>query len=362
MINEIQTLEKIKESLIKIFESAQAARIAKVTEQGFVSQDRSQGLRPDLIVDLETPNNKRYRLIVEVKSSGQPRLVRMAINILQTLIDNKPNAYGVFAAPYISEDSQQLCKEADIGFVDMAGNCFLKFGEIYISIEGKKNPYPSSWSLKTLFSAKSSRALRGLLSSEKRDWLTIELAQEVNISLGLASKVKQYLLENELAKGVQEGKLRKFKLTNPEQLLTRWSDEYNYKKNNLNDYYSIEDIKTLERKLPGILSGNDIKYAFSLTSGASFVAPHLRYRRSFVYIESGKINEAAELLKLKRVTSGANVILMEPYDEGVFYGLQDIRGAKVVSVIQLYLDLRNFKERGEEAAEFILQQRIKNRW
>jgi hypothetical protein len=362
MIKEIQIIKKIKDSLKELFKSAQIARVVNLIGNGEITKNRTNRMRPDLIVELETKNKKRYQLIVEVKSTGQPRLARMAINQLQAMIENRPNAYGIIAAPYISEESKQICKESNMGYIDMAGNCFLRFDEIYINIEGKTNPYPYTWSLKTLFSPISSRALRVLFSDVKKYWSTTDLSNEAKMSLGLVTKVKQFLLENELAQEIREVKSRKFRLTDPEQLLNKWSIEYNYQQNILYEYYSMDDIKVFERKMPEILIDANIEFAFSLTSGASLVAPNLRYRRVFVYIDKDKINEAANLLKLKHVSSGANIILMAPYDSGVFYGLQDIAGAKVVSDIQLYLDLRNYKERGEEAAQFILQERIRNRW
>jgi hypothetical protein len=55
-------------------------------------------------------------------------------------------------------------------------------------------------------------------------------------------------------------------------------------------------------------------------------------------------------LRLKPVSSGANVTLIEPYDEGVLYGAREIERAPVVSPVQLYLDLTKTKGRGEEAA------------
>ncbi len=362
MINELQTQINIKDSLMKLFESIQFARVINVLEKEAYNQGGPGSIRPDLILELETQNNKRYQLIVKVKSTGQPRLARMAINILQTLIGNKPGAYGIFAAPFISNESRKTCKEANVGFIDLAGNCYFRFDHIFIWIEGRKNPYPAAWSLKALFSPKSSRVLRALLSDVNRYWSTVELAEEIDVSPGLVTKAKQYLTENELAETSQDRKSRKFRLNDPERLLLEWSTKYSYQENRLYGYYSLDDIKVFEQKLPTILSGTDIRYAFSLTSGASFVAPHLRYVRSFVYVESGRIDEAAELLKLKRVESGANVVLMEPFDEAVFYDLQEIRGVKVVSDIQLYLDLRSYKERGDEAAQSVFEQRIKNKW
>jgi hypothetical protein len=53
---------------------------------------------------------------------------------------------------------------------------------------------------------------------------------------------------------------------------------------------------------------------------------------------------------------------LEPYDEGVFYAVQEINGMQVVSDAQLYLDLKGYKERGEEAAQFLLENRLRKQW
>lgn len=91
------------------------------------------------------------------------------------------------------------------------------------------------------------------------------------------------------------------------------------------------------------------------------MAPFMRSKRVFVYIEKN-IEAVARELDLKTVSSGANVVFLEPYDEGVFYGCQKINGENIVSDIQLYLDLRSYKERGEEAADFILNERLRKQW
>ena len=99
----------------------------------------------------------------------------------------------------------------------------------------------------------------------------------------------------------------------------------------------------------------------TLTSGASLVAPFLRYKKAFAYIENS-IEEVASNLGWKEVPSGSNITVLEPYDEGIFYGLQEINGIKVVSSIQLYLDLKGYKERGEEAAQFLLENVLRKQW
>ena len=70
----------------------------------------------------------------------------------------------------------------------------------------------------------------------------------------------------------------------------------------------------------------------------------------------------AKALQLKTVETGANIVLLQPFDKGVFYDIQNIDGINIVSDIQLYLDLKSYKGRGEEAAQAIFEQRIKPKW
>ena len=77
---------------------------------------------------------------------------------------------------------------------------------------------------------------------------------------------------------------------------------------------------------------------------------------------STMLEDLVSLLNLKEVESGANIMLLAPYDEGVFYGTQVIDDIKIASSVQIYLDLRGYKGRGEEAAEVLLRDVIKPKW
>lgn len=199
------------------------------------------------------------------------------------------------------------------------------------------------------------------MSNPKNAWFVKDLSTEAGISLGQAFLVKKKLLEEELIEELEVDGVKKFKLINPEKLLEEWAKNYNYNKNNIKNYYSLDDIKTIESNIINYCNTKKIKYSFTLTSGASLVAPFLRYNRVFVYMP-GDIEKIAEDLNFKEVSSGSNVSILKPYDEGVFYNSQVINGINVVNNIQLYMDLINYKERGEEAAKFLYEQRIEKNW
>jgi hypothetical protein len=96
-------------------------------------------------------------------------------------------------------------------------------------------------------------------------------------------------------------------------------------------------------------------------SGAARVAPFTRYTRSAAYVDAD-LPATAEALGWKAVPTGANVTLLAAPDEGVWDGMRQVGDDPVVSDVQLYLDLVASKGRGEEAAAFILEQRLRPRW
>ena len=361
MISEKEIINKLKPIVQQLFETTGLIAVNYIS-LNVINLLPDKEIQADMVISVKIPKSKaNYTIIFEVKTAGQPRYARMAVNQINSLINNRKNYYGVFAATFISEESKQICRENNIGFIDMAGNCFFKFDNIYISIEGRPNPYPNTRPLKTIFSDKSTRALRVLLCNPKKEWYVQELAKESNISIGQASNIKKRLLELEFIEEVKDEKRPKIKLLNPESLLIEWSKNYSYQKNKVKNFYSLDDVGILEKKLAEYFKKNNITYGFTLTSGASRIAPFLRYKRIFAFVKN-EIESIAKDLNLKEVSTGANVSLLEPYDEGVFYNLQNINGDKIVSDVQLYLDLQNYKERGEEAARFLLDQKLRKQW
>lgn len=360
MLKEKEIIDNLRKILPDLFKSTDFIKLKDMRSE-VKNLFPNRQIEPDLIAEVQVKDQRKYLLVFEVKSAGQPRYARMAASLLKNMIGSRKNLYGVFAATFISEESKQICRENGIGYIDVAGNCLFAFDNVYLSLQGHPNPYPSTRPLKSIFSTKSTRALRVLLCNPRKEWFVKDLAKEANISLGQASNIKQRLLEFEFIEETGSGKDLKFRPKNPESLLRKWSDNYSYRKNRVRNFYSLDDVETLETKMIKTFSDKKISYAFTLTSGAARVAPFLRYNIAFAYVKDD-IDRLTKGLNLKEVTSGPNVSFLEPYDEGVFYGLQKIDGAYIVSDVQLYLDLKNYKGRGEEAAEFLYEQRIQKLW
>jgi hypothetical protein len=317
-----------------------------------------EGMRAgaDFRVQVKMPG-RRMTLIVEVRKIGQPRIVREATNQLLRFKNSLPDSYGVVMAPYISPQAAEICLKEGFGFADLAGNCLLSFDQVFISKEGRKNPFTRKRDLRSLYSPKAERVLRVLLSAPGRCWRVQSLADSAGVSLGQSFNVKNLLVDREWIEAGRNG----FRLTAPADLLAEWDENYKFRRSTVREYYTLRSIADAERMVAEGCEKDRTAYALAGFSSAARYAAMVRYQRVMAYV-LGDLDRLARRLELRPVTSGANVNLISPYDEGVLYGAQMIDKARVTSPIQTYLDLRQINARGEEAADFLMQQVIQPSW
>jgi len=184
-----------------------------------------------------------------------------------------------------------------------------------------------------------------------------DLADEAQVSLGQASNVKKLLDSRELIEKTEGG----FTLREPFSILSEWSRNYAFRKNRTMDFYSLKSIPEIEAQIAEVCKRNKISYALTGFSGAARFASAVRYQRVMAFVDAEE-DQLLKLFEFKEVGSGANVTLLMPYDAGVFYGVTKKEGIRVVSPVQLYLDLMGFKGRGEEAANALLEEVIRPLW
>jgi len=332
------------------------SRIPFLKKADIKRQASREVMKPDFLVKLALPEGEKY-LVVEIKANGQPRLAHEAINQILRYLDLFPDAYGIFLAPYISQKAGELCRKEGIGYLDLAGNCYFCFDTVYIEQEGRPNVYKEKRDLRSLYSPRAERVLRVLLTNSGRNWKMGELAEEAQVSLGQVSNVKKLLMDREWIQVDSPG----FVLSEPEQLLKEWEENYTFRRNRVLDFYSMKGPVQIETDLAEYCNREKLQYALTGFSGTARLAPAVRYQRAMAYLACFDEGIRSELA-LQTVSSGANISVFLPYDEGVFYGARELSGAQVTSPVQVYLDVRSFRGRGEEAALVLLDQVIKPSW
>jgi hypothetical protein len=352
----------MKKSDNKIENSAKAALLSCLSKVPFlkvIDIQREYGQK-DAIAGLsaiiELPDGV-MQLIAEVKNSGQPRLAREAVNQMLRYKDRISDAYFVFIAPYISPKAADICLSEGIGYLDLSGNCLLSFDKIFIQKKDYPNQFKEKRKLKSLYAPKAERLLRALLCNPGKKWKIKELADESGVSLGQSSNVKKVLFDRELISGERGG----FSLKEPAALLREWTENYDCRKNEIQEFYSLKSVTDIENALAIYCNNRKIKYALTGFSGAARITPAVRYKKAMVYA-ADLTEEAFSELSLKAVKSGGNLLHFIPYDDGVFYGSSRVDEIQVASEVQLYLDLQGFRGRGQEAAKVLYERIVEKAW
>lgn len=342
MSREKDVLETFLKRLPQLLPTLQISR----SRRDFSARRRA---RYDLSLDVRL-GGKTKRLICEVKAVGEPRYLYQAIATLN-LLRKEEKAYPVVVAPYLSPESQKICRESGVGFVDLTGNAFLQFDNVLIERAGKELPRRERVSRRRLFAPKSSRILRFLLENPKVEWSLTRLSNEAQVSIRTAHAVVNALED----KAYVRKRRAAIALLKPAELLDLWAQNYSVEVNPERAYYTF--TRSLREFLEKLRGKAGTGYALTLHSGASLVAPFVRHTDIHFYWR-GNLKKLVSSLDLRPVETGGTIHILTPYDEGVFYHVQEIDRLRIVSSIQLYLDLIHYPARGQEQAEFLRRQKV----
>lgn len=326
---------------------------------------REQTLRPDYRIDARidfSHGGASYTLVIEVKSNGAPRFVRSAIYQLESCLahihqsdykDVGRNLIPMLVSPYLSPESRAICTSHNVAYLDLVGNAHLSFKNVYIDRAIAEKPKSETRALRSMFTPKAAAILRVLLRNPDRAWRVTELAEESNVSLGHVSNVRRVLLEREWIEKQDDGVV----LTQPSALLKMWRENYRQSVSRRVIGYTYFHGKQLVKRLSRALNPKPgrPRAIYSLNSAAQWLAPFGRTDTSTFYADEPGVQLLTEMLKLSPATSGANVTLHIPIDEGLFEdAIEPAPGIFCTSPIITYLDLWNGNERDREAAEHMV--------
>ena len=318
-------------------------------------------LGPDQGVDFVAyidVSGRRHALVCEVKSTGQPRHVRMALLQLRSYTaHHAKNATPVFIAPYLSPDAQALCREQNVGFLDLEGNARLIFDSVFIERQVASKPVADRRELRSLFKPKSAQVLRVMLRNPRQAWRVTDLALAAAVSLGHVSNVRVALRDREWAQVSEEGLF----LSEPDALLDEWRDAYEPPAGKRMGFYTTLHGSAFEEAARRALrsDGEVSPAAFASFSAAHWLAPYSRTGTQYFYADEAGLERLQSALKLSAISKGENVVVTLLKDPGLLRDTEEpALGAICTSPIQTYLDLANAGERGREAADHLRRERL----
>jgi hypothetical protein len=320
--------------------------------------------------------DSKVRVYVEAKSNCTPKQVEQIAPWLSRLKATQKGAAFALVCPAISPQSQQLCLERNVDFIDLAGNVFINVpGKLLlqrVGMEPRKETSPSFY--RNPFSGKSSRILRVVLQNPK-PWtltgITEELAAQsrgslcpgvsFEVSFSLASRVLRSLEEELLVMRKNSSIL----VPEPRRLLSRWAQEYKDRYRwYLRRSFKVPNpfgpgLQSVKQGLDGLLKPRC--YAFTGAAAASVTAPFVDADPIDLYISD---EAGAENLRksISGTSVGPDLRVIYAFDAGVFMYSTLEGGIPVVSDIQAYLDLFARGGRDLKQADYLLQTRIEPVW
>jgi len=211
-----------------------------------------------------------------------------------------------------------------------------------------------NYRMKNIFADKASLVLRKMLKDPERRWVVRDFTGPEGVSLGMSQEVLKAMEKKGYIERVKKGPNSYAILTNKENLISDWLEEYSFNLNVIDTYYSAN--KNILNKFRKVLKEN--QYALTLHTGANLITSFVRTEEIFIYMNLKEwekdILDIRQKLDLKELVRGGNIHLIHPfYKNSVFFNTQKIKGYTVVSNLQLYLDLYNFQPRGREQAEHL---------
>ena len=184
-----------------------------------------------------------------------------------------------------------------------------------------------------------------------RLWKVKELSEISGKAIGTVSNVKAFLTEKDWV----NDQIYSFGLKNIKELLFEWSKDYHKKNSIEKQFYSLDAIPELEKHISEWSFSHDKSAVLAGFSAAARYAPTVRYNKVNVYVEEQSLFEFIKDLDLELVSSGGNIVVTIPHDETPCMFNRVINDSVVSSPVQTVIDLLNLPNRGEEAANAIIE-------
>ena len=299
----------------------------------------------DAVFVVRAPDGGAGRLAVEAKRRLEPRgAVELA---------GRPRGLGcepswLVVAPYLSAGVRERLREGRLGFLDLTGNVSLQLSKpgLFIATTGADvDPARKGRSSRSLRGAKAGRIVRALVDSARPPGVR-EIAERCGVDPGYVSRVLALLDKEALVERRGRGRVVGVDWA---RLLRRWAEDAPLEsRGEQSTFLEPRGVEALKDRLRGLERG----FALTGTLAAGRLAPVAPPRIVTVYVDD--LERAASDLGLRPADAGANVLLIEPGDAGVFTGAVEDDGLVFVAPSQAAADLLTSPGRGPAEAEALI--------
>ncbi|MCB1227105.1 MAG: hypothetical protein KDK99_14905 [Verrucomicrobiales bacterium] len=254
-------------------------------------------------------------------------------------------------SPHLPEALAADLRTSGVCHADLNGRLFIQTPWLVIDLRPTGAQFRNPESAPDVFSLKTSRLARALLSNRHREWTQEELKARTEVSRGLVSRILKVLQDDgclEKTSAATRTTPARYKVSAFDRLLDAWKAADRWAGRATVQQYSVLSSNAGEIAREILDSVGEGKAAFT-----QWFAAHLRFPYTTPPVVSAYVAGLGLLDQPlgRKVNSGGNLWLIHPADDGVFRETQESSGFQLVSDVQIYLDLLQVGQRGPDQAE-----------
>jgi hypothetical protein len=290
---------------------------------------------------------------VFMEASGQRAELRLPVRPFlypsRRLLTEPELVRFLVLSPHLPEALAADLRAAGISHADLNGRLFIQASHLVIDRSPRSQQNRGPVGVVDVFSGKTCRLTRALLSVREKTWTQEELEARTEVSRGLVSRGLAWLVENDYvtSEATSHRQAARYHVKDHEALLSAWAAADDWTRRcEIHEFSVLSDdyLRNAER-LHEALNGTELCFT-------QWIAAWLRRPHTTPPVVSAYLRDRTQLERApgRKVDSGGNLWLIVPKDDGVFFETQEVQGLRLVTDVQIYLDLINTGQRGPEAA------------
>lgn len=293
-----------------------------------------------------------FTFLIEYKHLGSAGNVAKAVEQLKQYnshLNTKGKTVPLLVVPHMTNTGQNICKNAEISWIDLSGNSNIRAEGLIVVESGKPNKFVSRGRPESLFSSVSSRVSRHLLMHHRSPFTQRDISKQTGVGEGYVSKICERLEKENYIIRLKD---RRIKVRDPNILLDAWRESYHpVNTRRITGHIPARSGTALLQKLVSFFAEEGREYAVTGLAAAWLMTEFTAFRSVVIYCKTSLRQMALENTGFVETDKGANVSIIDDYcDEGTLLGLEKWKGIYCVHPIQVYLDLKGQPERADEAS------------
>lgn len=289
-------------------------------------------------------------LLIEVKRRVNAASARL---ILEQTKRNSSGLPVLVVAGETTAEAREILSTAEVGVVDSDGNAHVELPGVVIHVDGR--PTATHRRTPARLSGKAGVIAQTLLAQRERSWKVTDLANEAQVSVGLAHRVLARLEGEGVVRAEGAGPGRTRHVENPAALLDLWAEEQRDRPLRSRAFLLAQTTRQTMDALDAGLQTAAIDHALTGPAGASLLAPFVT---AVQVVEVWAAATAAPerlcgAVGAELVDAGHNLIFLQAKDDTPLLLRQRVEGRWVANPFRLYVDLLHAPQRGREQAEHL---------